>query len=84
MSQSWRAQLLTVRVRKWLSDLVTITDLPGVFNDVVTGNRSVVLYNMSEYENCLSDIRAALHFGYPENLQYKVYERQGRCHQALG
>ena len=55
-----------------------------MFNDVVTGNRSVVLYNMSEYENCLSDIRAALHFGYPENLQYKVYERQGRGHQALG
>ena len=39
---------------------------------------------MSEYENCLSDISAALYFGYPANLQYKVYERQGRCYQALG
>ena len=48
------------------------------------GNRSVVLFNMSEYENCLSDISAALYFGYPANLQYKVYERQGRCYQALG
>lgn len=48
------------------------------------GNRSVVLYNISQYEECLSDISAALYFGYPRNLHYKVYERQGRCHQALG
>ena len=48
------------------------------------GNRSVVLFNLSEYEKCLSDISAALLFGYPRNLQYKVYERQGKCYQALG
>ena len=50
----------------------------------ISGNRSVVLFNLCEYENCLSDISAALHFGYPENLQYKIYERQGKCQQALG
>ena len=53
-------------------------------NSLIPGNRSVVLFNMCEYENCLSDISAALYFGYPANLQYKVYERQGRCYQALG
>ena len=47
-------------------------------------NRSVVLYNLAEYETCLSDISAALMFGYPENLQYKMFERQGKCFQALG
>ena len=51
---------------------------------IISGNRSVVLFNQSDYENCLSDISAALHFGYPENLKYKIYERQGKCHQALG
>lgn len=61
-----------------------ITD--GVSNEasLSLGNRSVVLFNLCEYENCLSDISAALHFGYPENLQYKIYERQGKCQQALG
>ena len=48
------------------------------------GNRSVVLFNMAEYEKCLSDIDAALFYRYPENLQYKVFERQGKCLQALG
>merc|ERR1719350_1139148 len=48
------------------------------------GNRSVVFYNLQEYENCLQDIEGALAFGYPEELSYKVYERQGRCLQALG
>jgi len=48
------------------------------------GNRSVVFYNLQEYDNCLQDIEGALAFGYPEELRYKVFERQGRCHQALG
>ena len=43
-----------------------------------------MLLRLNEYEKCLSDISAALHFGYPDNLQYKLYERQGTCLQALG
>ena len=50
----------------------------------LSANRSVVLLRLNEYEKCLSDISAALHFGYPDNLQYKLYERQGTCLQALG
>ena len=50
----------------------------------LSANRSVVLLRLNEYEKCLSDISAALHFGYPDNLQYKLYERRGACHQALG
>ena len=44
----------------------------------------MVLLRLNEYEKCLSDISAALHFGYPDNLQYKLYERQGTCLKALG
>ena len=51
---------------------------------LLSANRSVVLLRLNEYEKCLSDISAALHFGYPDNLQYKLYERRGACHQALG
>lgn len=48
------------------------------------GNRSVVFYNLNEYDNCLQDIEGALEFGYPEDLRYKVFERKGRCLKALG
>ena len=44
----------------------------------------MVLFRLNEYEKCLSDISAALHFGYPDNLQYKLFERRGACQQALG
>jgi len=48
------------------------------------GNRSVVYFNMKQYDNCIHDCQAALHFGYPQHLQYKIYERMGRCHKILG
>lgn len=44
----------------------------------------MVLYQLGEYEACLSDTRSALLFGYPAHLQYKLHEREGRCNQALG
>ena len=44
----------------------------------------MVLYQLGEHEACLSDTRSALLFGYPAHLQYKLHEREGRCHQALG
>ena len=34
---------------------------------------------MRHYSKCLEDIEAALMFGYPEDMQYKLMDRRGRC-----
>jgi tetratricopeptide (TPR) repeat protein len=47
-------------------------------------NRSAVLFSMSNYEACLSDIKQAVKYSYPNKLLYKLFERQGKCLQALG
>jgi tetratricopeptide (TPR) repeat protein len=47
-------------------------------------NRSAVLFSMSNYESCLSDIKQAMKYNYPSKLLYKLFERQGKCFQALG
>ncbi|XP_023339607.1 SET and MYND domain-containing protein DDB_G0284059 [Eurytemora carolleeae] len=46
-------------------------------------NRSVVLVQLKNYEAALSDIDLAFMAQYPQNLRYKLYERKGRCLQAL-
>ncbi|OWF54168.1 SET and MYND domain-containing protein 4-like [Mizuhopecten yessoensis] len=46
-------------------------------------NRSAVLYHMTKDELCLADIELALENGYPENLQYKLYDRRGKCYMQL-
>jgi len=48
------------------------------------GNRSVVFFQLCEYDCCLDDIEGALAFGYPIELQYKIFERKGKCLEALG
>ena len=47
-------------------------------------NRSAVLFHLKQYSQCLMDIRLSLEAGYPINLQYKLYDRQGKCHLLLG
>jgi len=47
-------------------------------------NRSVVHFNLKDYQSCLHDCKAAIHFGYPADLRYKVLERQARSYKALG
>lgn len=47
-------------------------------------NRSAVLFSMGNHEACLNDIRQALKYNYPNKLLYKLFERQGKCMQALG
>ena len=34
---------------------------------------------MGHNSKCLEDIEAALMFGYPEDMQYKLMDRRGRC-----
>eukprot|EP00090_Calanus_glacialis_P007248 TRINITY_DN15692_c0_g1_i1.p1 TRINITY_DN15692_c0_g1~~TRINITY_DN15692_c0_g1_i1.p1 ORF type:complete len:671 (-),score=156.98 TRINITY_DN15692_c0_g1_i1:49-2061(-) len=43
------------------------------------GNRSAVYFQMEDYSKCLEDLEAAMMFGYPEEMQYKLFDRKGRC-----
>ena len=47
------------------------------------GNRSATLYQLKHYRDCLADIEIALKYGYPEHLQYKLYDRKGRCQTEM-
>lgn len=47
-------------------------------------NRSAVLQEMAKWRHCLRDSQLALALGYPANLHYKLYERQGNCWLKLG
>jgi tetratricopeptide (TPR) repeat protein len=47
------------------------------------GNRSAVLCYLKNYEECLVDIDLALECGFPEELHFKLYDRQGMCYQEL-
>eukprot|EP00094_Tigriopus_californicus_P006260 TCALIF_06026-PA protein Name:"Similar to SMYD4 SET and MYND domain-containing protein 4 (Pongo abelii)" AED:0.08 eAED:0.08 QI:8/0.66/0.25/1/0.33/0.5/4/0/663 len=48
------------------------------------GNRSAVYFELKEYNQCLDDIAAAFIFGYPIELAYKLWDRQGKCLEAQG
>ena len=48
------------------------------------GNRSAVFFQNNQFQNCLDDIEASIMFGYPEDLQYKLMDRKGRCLISLG
>ena len=48
------------------------------------GNRSAVFFQLGDHNRCLEDIEAAMMFGYPEEMQYKLMDRRGRCLMASG
>ncbi|KAK3911325.1 Annexin B9 [Frankliniella fusca] len=48
------------------------------------GNRSAVNWALGFYEACLCDIKQAFQTGYPEELRYKLLERQVKCCLNLG
>ena len=47
-------------------------------------NRSAVLFQLNDFSLCLGDIALALENGYPENLQYKLFDRKAKCLAELG
>jgi len=47
-------------------------------------NRSAVWVKLKRYEESLDDLEAAMVFGYPTNMLYKLVDRQARCLAALG
>jgi hypothetical protein len=51
---------------------------------VALANRSAVLFSMGDHEACLGDVGQALKYNYPNKLLYKLFERRGKCLQALG
>jgi len=46
-------------------------------------NRSACLYYMGDIKRCLADIDFALTQGYPDQLQYKLFERRSKCYVHL-
>ncbi|KAJ1521221.1 hypothetical protein ONE63_002907 [Megalurothrips usitatus] len=48
------------------------------------GNRSAVNWSLGFIDACLSDIDQALQSGYPNELKYKLIERQVKCYIKLG
>lgn len=42
-------------------------------------NRSAALYHLEEYDDCINDIHRALVSKYPNELAYKLYEREIKC-----
>lgn len=49
---------------------------------VILSNRSAALYHLGRNELALRDMQRALDLGYPSELEYKIRERQARCHMA--
>lgn len=47
-------------------------------------NRSAALYYLEEYDDCIRDIHRALAAKYPEELTYKLFEREGNCLKKMG
>lgn len=48
------------------------------------GNRSAAFFEAGRFGDCLEDVAAALDFGYPAELRYKLHDRRGRCLAAQG
>ncbi|KAF4524144.1 hypothetical protein B566_EDAN012149 [Ephemera danica] len=46
-------------------------------------NRSAVSKSLGYYNECILDIKRALHHNYPENLKYKLLTRQGECYSCM-
>lgn len=42
-------------------------------------NRSAVLFELGQYEDCIKDIDMALRYGYPKLLHSKLAERKAKC-----
>lgn len=62
------------------------TENNGNINETLAlalANRSAVLYHMARDELSLADIELALEHGYPQNLQYKLYDRKGKCYMQM-
>ncbi len=37
---------------------------------------NIYIFKMDNFEKCLEDIEAALQFGYPDNMRFKLLDRQ--------
>ncbi|XP_063597194.1 SET and MYND domain-containing protein 4-like [Penaeus indicus] len=46
-------------------------------------NRSAVLYELQQYEECIRDINLALKYGYPKSSREKLMKRRTKCEAAI-
>ena len=51
---------------------------------MVYANRSATLFYLKRYELCIRDTELAIETGYPKDMQYKLFDRQGKCYLCLG
>ncbi|XP_057377156.1 SET and MYND domain-containing protein 4-like [Daphnia carinata] len=68
-----------------------IAKAPSIFKEseepqlaMAFANRSAALFHLDAYARALVDIDQALANGYPDELRYKLVERQAKCLLALG
>lgn len=47
-------------------------------------NRSAALYHLEEYDDCIRDVHHALAAQYPNEIAYKLYDREIKCLQKMG
>ena len=50
---------------------------------LAVANRSAATYQLRKPELAVADIRLALKYGYPEVLEYKIYDRMGKCYMEM-
>jgi len=50
---------------------------------ILLANRSAVLFGLKAYHMVLDDIALAFKLGYPDELAYKLYDRQAKCFVAF-
>ena len=60
------------------------SDAKSVEAALAVGNRSAVYFHQKDWSRCEEDLEAALLYGYPENMQYRLAERRGRAQLEQG
>ena len=60
------------------------SDAKSVEAALAIGNRSAVYFHQKDWSRCEEDLEAALLYGYPENMQYRLAERRGRAQLEQG
>ena len=47
-------------------------------------NRSATLYQLGRHSQAIKDIHLSVQHGYPKELRYKIYDREGKCYMEMG
>lgn len=72
---------ITVSARYELISIFLVDEESSTNSDLTLAyaNRSAAYFHLKKYQACLLDINRAFSIKYPQELQYKLYDRQARC-----